>query len=301
MDTVQTRKRETRKVTLVGLFVNLFLIGLKIGAGVVGRSQAVVADGVHSSSDLITDVIILIGLAFWARPRDGDHPYGHERIETLVTLVLAGVLFGAGVLLTLNSASGLWQRHLTYVRLIALYAALVSVVSKEILYRWTRNAGTRMRSLAVVANAWHHRADALSSIPVAMAVLVAILLPAWWFIDHLAAIVVSIFIMLAAYRIALPCIRQLIDTAPPREVRGALREAIRSTRGVVSVHGVKARYLGSKILAEAHVEIDGSVTVEEGHGIAEKVKKSVFEEFPEIEDIIIHIEPTGDFAVKGEP
>ncbi|MFQ5906372.1 MAG: cation diffusion facilitator family transporter [bacterium] len=301
MGTGQNRKREVGRVTLVGLIINVCLIGTKIVGGMLGRSQAVLADGVHSGGDLITDIIILIGLSFWARPKDRDHPYGHERIETLVTLVLSTILLGAGVFLALNAASGLRHRHLTYVRPVALYAALISVASKEILYRWTRSAGTRMKSLAVVANAWHHRADALSSIPVAIAVLVAILFPAWWFIDHLAAIVVSIFIMHAAYGIALPCIRQLIDTAPPGEVRGGLREAIRSTGGVVSVHGVKARYLGSKILAEAHVEVDGSVTVEEGHGIAEEVKKNVFRQFPEIEDITIHIEPAGDFAVKGEP
>ena len=301
MDTAEKRKRETRRVTLVGLFVNLVLIAAKISAGIVGRSDAVVADGVHSGSDMISDVMILIGLLFWAKPRDRDHPYGHERIETLTTLVLALLLFGAGILITYRASTDVWRRHESVPGFVALYAAIAAIVVKEVLFRWTKRVGTGMKSLAVVANAWHHRSDALSSIPVALAVLTAIVIPAWWFIDSLAAIVVSIFIIYAAYRIARPSFMQLIDTAPPAEVQEALERVMRSTDGIISVHEIRARYLGSKIMAEAHVEVLGSVTVEEGHRIAEEVKKNVLEKFPEIEDITIHIEPVGDFAKRGKP
>lgn len=295
-----TRKRETRKVTLVGLIVNLALIAGKITAGIIGNSDAVVADGVHSGSDMISDLMILIGLVFWAKPKDRDHPYGHERIETLTTLVLAMMLFGAGILITYRASTDVLRRHESVPGLVALYAAVAAIVSKEVLARWTRRVGARMKSLAVVANAWHHRSDALSSVPVALAVLVAVVAPAWWFVDHLAAIVVSVFIIFAAYRIAFPSFMQLIDTAPPAEVQEALEKVMRSSDGIISVHQIRARYLGSKILAEAHVEVLGSVTVEEGHRIAEEAKESVLEKFPEIEDITIHIEPVGDFAKRGK-
>jgi len=295
------RRALTQKVTVVGMVVNLALIGFKIAAGVVGHSQAVFADGIHSASDLLTDMMILVGLVFWARPRDRDHPYGHERIETLVTLVLAGVLLGAGVFLAYDAVTQMWRRHATGIGMIALYAALVSIVVKEILYRWTRNVGAKVKSVAVVANAWHHRSDAFSSLPVAGAVFAAVLFPKLWFVDHLGAVFVSLFIMGAAYKIALPCIKQLIDTAPSKEVQKLIIETIETTDGVISVHEVKARYLGPKILAEAHIEVDGRVTVEEGHDIAEAAKRNVSERFPEIEDITIHVEPIGDYMIRGEP
>lgn len=294
-------KTLTRRVTVVGMLVNLLLIGFKIAAGILGNSQAVFADGVHSASDLVTDLAILVGLAFWARPRDSDHPYGHERIETLVALLLAGMLLAVGVLLAYNAVIHMWKRQVMRIGMVALYAALVSVVLKEALYQWTRRVGARVKSVAVMANAWHHRTDALSSLPVVVAVLAAVVFPGLWFVDHLGAVLVSLFIMGAAYRIALPNVRQLIDTAPPREVQTLLEETIESTDGVVSVHEVRARYLGPKIMAEAHIEVDGRVTVEEGHDIAEAAKRKVSKRFPEVEDITIHIEPIGDFMIRGEP
>jgi cation diffusion facilitator family transporter len=296
----QKKRLEIRRVTVTGLVLNILLMAFKITAGTLGRSQAVFADGIHSGSDLVTDMMVLLGLAFWARPKDADHPYGHERIETVVALVLSGVLFAAGALIGYEAVSQLWKRHIVHIRPIALYAALVSVFSKEVLYRWTRRVGVRMKSLAVVANAWHHRTDAFSSIPVAVAVGTAILLPSWWFVDHVAAVLVSLLIAIAAYGIALPCVRQLIDTAPPRQIQEALAHAMESTDGVISVHEIRARYLGPKILAEAHIEVDGRLTVDEGHDIAEEAKKKVFEQFPEIEDITIHIEPVGDLLIRGE-
>jgi cation diffusion facilitator family transporter len=291
----------TQRVTVIGMAVNLALIGLKITAGILGHSQAVFADGIHSASDLLTDLLILVGLVFWARPRDKDHPYGHERIETLVTFVLSAVLLGAGVFLAYDAITQMLKRHAANIGMIALYAALVSVVTKEVLYRWTRTVGARVKSVAVVANAWHHRTDALSSMPVAIAVLAAVIFPGLRFVDHLGAIIVSLFIIGAAYKIALPCVKQLVDTAPSREVQSLLVETIEATDGVISVHEVKARYLGPKILAEAHIEVDGRVTVEEGHDIAEEAKRNVFDRFPEIEDITLHVEPIGDYMLRGEP
>jgi cation diffusion facilitator family transporter len=295
------RKALTRKVTVVGMLVNLGLIGFKITAGLLGHSQAVFADGIHSASDLLTDLMILVGLAFWARPRDIDHPYGHERIETLLTLVLSVILLGAGLFLAYEAIIRMLRRHTASIGMIALYAALVSVAVKETLYRWTRRMGAEMKSIAVAANAWHHRSDALSSLPVATAVLAALIFPGLWFVDQLGAILVSLFIMGTSYKIALPCVKQLIDTAPSREVQRLLVETIEATDGVVSAHGVKARYLGPKILGEAHIEVDGRVTVEEGHDIAEDAKRNVFNRFPEIEDMTIHVEPIGDYMLRGEP
>ena len=192
-----------RQATWVGLLVNLALCAIKFTAGIVGGSQAVVADAVHSLSDSVTDVAILVGSHFWTRPADADHPYGHRRIETLVTLFVGFSLVAAAIGLSWHAIATFGHQRAHVPGWIAFWAGLVSVVCKETLYRWTAAVGHRVNSLALQANAWHHRSDAMSSVPTVFAVAGAVIYPQLYFLDHLGALVVSGFILHAAYVILL--------------------------------------------------------------------------------------------------
>ena len=193
-----SRERYVRKVTWIGLLINIGLSILKFAAGYFGRSQALIADAIHSLTDTTTDVAVIAGSHFWFRPPDENHPYGHRRLETLVTVFIGLMLAAAGIGIGWDAVSTLHEKDSSSPGWIALYAAMLSILTKEVLYRWTAVAGKRVKSSALAANAWHHRTDAISSIPVLIAVGGALIFPSWSFLDHVGAVVVSIFIMHAA-------------------------------------------------------------------------------------------------------
>lgn len=285
-------EREVRRVTWVGLWVNLLLSGLKLAAGILGHSQAVLADGVHSLSDITTDVAILVGVRYWTKPADPEHPHGHRRVETVVTLGIGLLLVAVATGLVWNAIVTLQERHAAPPEWIALAAALVSIGSKEYLYRWTAAAGRRVKSTALVANAWHHRSDALSSVPAALAVGGAVIAPAWSFLDHVGAVVVSLFIYQAAFRIVRPSISRLIDAGAPEETLDEIRTLASGTKGVRRVHKIRTRYIGSSSLAvDLHVEVEGTMTVRDGHEVAEAVKERLLALGPDVMDVVVHLEP----------
>ncbi len=296
MDTAAlTEKRSgaIRRVTIAGLVANVLLGALKCLAGWFGHSQAVLADGIHSLGDLISDVAILVGVRFWSKPRDESHPYGHGRMEQVVTVFLALVLGGTGMVVGYRALVALPEGPAQVPTRMALWVALASIVTKELLYQWTARAGHRNKSAAVVANAWHHRSDALSSIPAALSVGVAIVEPSWLFVDHIGAVIVALFILQAAARIAFPSLRQLVDTAPPRRLRQAVLDKARAAPGVDAVHELRTRYVGPDLAMDLHVEVDPNLTVREGHDIAERVSEMLQAEFSEIVDVVVHLEPRG--------
>ncbi len=285
---------DTRRITLWGLCANLLLSGIKIAAGALGHSQAVLADGVHSLSDTGTDVSILLGSQYWSKPPDSSHPYGHQRIETLVTTGIGVALLAAGAGIAYHALSTLQIPHHTAPGWIPLAAAVLSIVSKEGLYVWTRKVGKRIQSSAVVANALHHRTDALSSVPVAVAVLVARLLPEWAFLDHLAGMFVSIFILWSGWTVVWPALKELMDAGASERELEAIREIARQTSGVNEVHGVRTRYLAGHIIVTLHVLVDDELPVARGHEIAETVKQRLLDEGPDVIDAIVHLEPASD-------
>ncbi|MBN1341950.1 MAG: cation transporter [Phycisphaerae bacterium] len=282
---------QVRRVTVIGLLVNLILSGLKLLAGLIGSSQAVVADAVHSLSDSVTDVAILIGVRYWSKPPDDEHPHGHRRIETLVTTLIGVILASVALGLTYNSVVTLRDKHASPPGWIAFAAALLSIASKEILYRWTVRVGRRIKSTAVIANAWHHRSDALSSIPAAIAVAGAALLPGWSFLDHVGAVVVSFFILQAAWKIMMPALGQLIDAGASEDDLKRIRALAMSVDGVRHVHAIRTRYIGSGVQVDLHVKVDGNLTVYEGHDISEAVKRRLLDDGPDIVDVVTHLEP----------
>jgi len=287
------RERRIRRVTWIGLGTNVGLSALKFAAGILGHSRAVVADAVHSLSDCASDVALLVGSRLWSRPRDSDHPYGHARIETVVTILIGLMLALVGVGIGYEAIVSIHEKHAERPGAVALIAALISMVVKELLCRWTMRVGRQVHSSAVVANAWHHRSDALSSIPAVLAVGGAILLPAWSFLDHIGAVAVCLLIIQAAYKIVRPAVGQLIDTGlPPREAE-AILGAVRNCEGVEEAHDLRTRRLGPCIALDLHVEVEPSLTVAQGHDVAERVRYTIFELFLDVIDVVVHVDPLG--------
>ena len=280
-----------RRVTWLGLYVNLALAAIKFAAGILGRSQALVADAIHTLTDLTTDIAVIAGSHYWSRPPDDNHPYGHRRLETLVTVFIGVALIAAGIGIGWKAVSTLHELHGSPPGWIAVFAAVLSVVCKEIIYRWTAATGRRVKSTALAANAWHHRTDALSSVPVLIAVAGARIFPGWSFLDHLGAVVVSIFILHASFKIIWPGLSELIDVGVPTEIRKRIRDIALENENVLQVHDIRTRYISSSIQVDLHIVVEGLITVREGHNIADDVKERIMEAIPEVLDVVVHVDP----------
>jgi cation diffusion facilitator family transporter len=280
-----------RKVTWIGITVNMALAAFKLAAGIYGGSQAVTADGIEALLDVFTVILVYAASRFWSRPPDDSHPFGHGRMETLVAVFIGVSLVGAAVGIGWQSIATLHERHDGSPGWIAAIAALASIVGKEILYRWTLRIGRRIKSVAVVATAWHYRSDALSSVPVVLAVTGAILLPSWRFLDHVGAVVVAVFILHAAYKITWPSLKELIDVGAPAEMRRRIRDIACTSPGVLQVHNIRTRFIGTSIQADLHIVVDGGLTVRDGHDIARDVEARLIRNIDQIIDVVVHVEP----------
>ena len=292
------RGREIRRVTMVGLRINVLLTIFKIAAGIIGNSRAVVADGIHSLSDLVSDVVVVVAVRFWVAPPDEQHQYGHKRLESLIALSI-GVLLGAvGVGIVVDAVERMGnQGNEPIGGVLALSAALSSVMVKEVLYRWTLRKGVELKSDAVEAKAWDHRSDAISSIPIVVAVAVAMWFPSLAVVDLLGAILVAVFILYAAWKICVSSTKVLIDAGAGPETHERLTEYCRRIDGVKGVHDMRTRYLGQGLHVDMHVSVEAALTVGEGNIIAHKVEDSLYTDEAteyigtEIVSALVHIDP----------
>ncbi len=283
--------RDVRRVSLWGLAVNLLLTVLKIGVGIASSSLALVMDGIHSVADSITDVTILIGRRYWLAPPDERHPHGHGRVETLVTVVIGLLVLGTGVGLVYRATTEIPKSVGITSPMAVLIVAVASLIGKEWLYRWTITVGQRHQSSAVVANAWHHRSDALSSIPVVIAVVGFWIRPDWHFLDPVAAILVGVLVGHAAKEIIWPAVQDLVDTAPSRSTRAALHKIIEETDGVLDTHALRVRRVGPGLHIDLHIHVDPGITVYAGHEIATAVKQRLKISGHNVADVVVHVEP----------
>jgi cation diffusion facilitator family transporter len=280
-----------RKVTLLGLFINTFLILLKFSAGIFGDSQALIADAVHSISDLFTDAVVLLGIKIGRKPPDEEHHFGHARIETLASAIIGLALIGTAVYLGFDAALNI-HRHTEYHPTgIALIGAGVSIALKEALYRYTVLIGRRIKSQLIVANAWHHRSDALSSIAVLLGVGGTLIKPSWHILDACAALIVSFFIIKVGMDILWKTLREFTDTAPRPEILEKLMQISRAVEGVMDAHDLRVRTSGGFYQAEIHIVVDGQLTVVEGHRIAKTVERCLEQEMDELDRVIVHVDP----------
>lgn len=297
--TSEQREKRIQKVTLVGSVVNLLLSVGKIAAGMFGRSAAMITDGIHSLSDLLSDIVVLVFVRISSKKIDHDHEYGHGKFETLATLIVSMLLLvvGAGFLVSgvksiLAVVSGEILPKPGYV---ALVAAIVSIVLKEWLYRYTVAEGKRVDSPVMIANAWHHRSDAFSSVASLLGIGGAIVLgERWTLLDPLVSCVISIAIIVVAVKMAGPSLDELLDGSLPKNMEDDILRLASGVEGVRNVHNLKTRRNGSSVIIDAHVVVDPDMPVRQSHQIATSVEKELRSKFGNSTQISIHIEPDVD-------
>jgi cation diffusion facilitator family transporter len=283
--------KQVYKISIAGIIVNLGLAAIKFTAGTLGASQAVIADAVHSLSDLSTDIAVIVGVRFWSAPPDHHHPYGHQRIETIIAAGIGLILATVALGLVANALQSFRLPRETQTGWIALAGPICSIVFKEILFRWTRRVGERIRSSAVIANAWHHRSDVLSSVPALLAVSAAAFNEDWWFVDPIGAWLIALFILKVAWDIIRPSLSELTDQGAPEKDLQRMQELAFRVEGVREVHALRTRRLGNGLTIDLHVLVDPEMSVRDGHTIAEKVKTELLEKGPDVVDAVVHLEP----------
>ncbi|MBE6198280.1 MAG: cation transporter [Rikenellaceae bacterium] len=290
------RTKQIYRVTILGMFVNMVLFIFKLVAGIFGRSGAMIADAVHSASDFATDIVVLAFVQISAKPRDDDHKWGHGKYETLASLIIGVALFAVGVEILVDSAEKIVAvaagKELPRPGVIAIIAAAMSIVVKEALYQYTMRVGKRLDSPSVVANAWHHRSDALSSIGALLGIGAAYFLGEKWRIaDPIAAIVVAALIVKVAYDLCRTALAELLEKSLPKDVEDDILSIIAATPNVHKPHNLRTRRIGSDIAIEVHIRVDGSMTVTDSHEISREIEMALRNRFGERTAVAIHIEP----------
>ena len=291
-----TREREIQKVTLVGSAGNMGLFAFKLIAGILGHSSAMVADAVHSLSDFITDVIVLVFVSLSAKPQDESHDYGHGKFETIATFFIGLALVAAATGIILAGILSLveWYQgaQLEAPSMLALWAALLSIVVKEILFHYTAHCGKRLNSQAMIANAWHHRSDALSSIAAAIGIGCAILLgDRWTVMDPVASVIVGFVLMNVAVKLLRTSINELTESSLNADVEREIEEIITSFPGICEPHNLRTRHIGNRIAIEAHIRMDGDISLRDAHSRATMVEQKLKERFGSDTHVTIHMEP----------
>jgi cation diffusion facilitator family transporter len=291
---------EGRRITWAGIGVNAALIGLKLWGGLAGRSRALVADAVHSVSDFLSDFIVLVGLHFLGKKEDEEHPYGHGKFETLAAVGVGALLLAAAIKVGYEAAAAIYRGDVVSPHRLTIIVAAASVIAKEMLYHITVRIGRRIGSESMIANAWHHRSDAWSSIVTLAGVTAASFSPRLRILDSYAALFVSFFIARVAAGILWSALRKIVDTAPSPEYIKAVRLSVERVPGVRQCHDVMARYYARRIRMELHIVVDPGMTVAEAHNIIDSVVDKVKTKFEDIDKVLVHVDPDKDNSAAGE-
>lgn len=295
-NTTDIRTKQIYRVTLLGMFVNMALLAFKLVAGIVGRSGAMVADAVHSASDFATDIVVLAFMKLSSKPKDACHKYGHGKYETVASIIIALALGAVGVGICIDGAEKIAAvvrgEQIARPEFIALIAAVVSIAAKEWLYRYTVKVGDETESSAVVANAWHHRSDALSSVGTLIGIGCAYLLGGVWTIaDPIAAIVVAAMILKVAIDLLRKGFDELVDGSLPADVEEEIVRIITEDAAISHPHNLRTRRIGSTIAIEVHIRVDGDMSVRESHSLTESIERRLRERFGAGTIVSIHVEP----------
>lgn len=297
-----SREKEIVHITLWGSVVNVALTALKFVAGIMGCSAAMIADAVHSLSDLLTDFVVLLFVRISSRPADQKHPYGHGKYETLATTIVAMALLVAGGVLLMEGVekiiAALRGEELTMPGRIALWAALISIASKELIYQLTMRVARRVDSSALEANAWHHRTDALSSVATAIGIGGALLFGGRWAIlDPIAAVLVSLFILIAAAKLLYEAVEDLMEKRLPEEVEQQIRDIVAQDTEMSELHKLRTRRVGSVYSIDMHLRMSGDTSLYEAHRHSMLLEQRLREHFGQETLVTIHLEP---YKVNGE-
>ena len=290
------REKKAARVTWVGFFTNLILSAAKVAAGIVGRSSAMIADGIHSLSDFVTDFIVIIFIKISAKNEDSDHPYGHGKFETFATMLISFALFIVAIGIFYSGSVKIYEvlngRTIERPTYLALIMAAVSIVVKEGLYWYTIIIGRKIESPAVIANGWHHRSDAFSSIGTLIGISGAMFLgERWRILDPITSVIVGIFIIDVAYKLARPSIQELLEVSLPKEIEAAIKEQVKETPGVKAFHHLRTRKNGNSFIIDMHIKVDARSSIVEAHDIATHVENNLKAAFGKHTQVIVHIEP----------
>ncbi len=295
----EQRKIAGKRATFASIIVNTLLSAGQIFLGIIGNSQALIADGIHTLSDLSTDALVLYAIWHGNKEADDDHPYGHGRIETAATVFLGLLLAMVGLAIAINAALRLTEpASILTPAPITLVMAVITIFSKEGLYRYTIGIAERCKSNLLRANAWHHRSDAISSIVVLIGIGGSIMgLP---YFDSLAAIGLGMMIIRMGIMLSWGALKELIDTALSQDEVAAIRKAITGIDGVVGLHMLRSRLMGGRALIDVHLQVDGNISVSEGHQISEFVRQRLISEFESIDEVLVHIDPEDDKLITAD-
>ena len=293
----KTRTEKAQQVTWIGAIINVILSLGKILAGFSGKSAAMIADGIHSLSDLVTDLIVVIFFHISDAEKDESHPYGHGKFETFSTFLIALILFlvGLGIFYTGTSKiiSVFQGEILPKPQMIAFWAALISIVCKEALFQYTKSVGKQINSQAIIANAWHHRSDAFSSIGVAIGLSGAIFLgDKWVILDPVAGVIVSFFIIKTAITLSLPSMQELMEASLPKETVQKIERLIIEDDQIESFHKLRTRKIGEIFVIDVHIQLDSSISLIHAHNIAGALSQRIRHEFGAMTQINVHTEPS---------
>ena len=294
---MQPRDRRIYRITLAGSIVNVVLLVFKFAAGILGHSAAMIADAIHSLSDFLTDIIVIVFVRLSSKPADRDHDYGHGKYETLATSVIGLALAVVAVLIGWDGiekiADALQGNRLESPGIIALWAALLSITLKEWIFRATRKVADEVKSKALEANAWHHRSDALSSVGTAIGIGGAVMLgDGWAILDPIAAIVVCVLIIVTAFRIIRQASGELLEESLPEETEDRIEQIVYQDTLVSDIHKLHTRRIGNIIAIEMHLRMPAGITLAESHVHATAIEQSLKTEFGKGTHIMLHIEPT---------
>lgn len=288
----QQRQRISKKVTVVGAIINLGLGLIKIAFGLVGHSTALVADGIHSLADLVCDALVWIAAHFSHQEADHNHPYGHRRFETIATFILGVILVFVGLGISFDAIANIFHHQHQRPDSYTAWVALISVLLNEGLFRYQMGYAKKLFSDLLRANAWHSRGDALSSLIVLVGLLGAI--AGWYFLDSIAAMIVGLFIIKIGIEWGWRALNELSDEAVDEQTVGELRQAIANTPGVVQLHQLRTRRMADKILLDVHVQTLSYISVSEGHYTAELVRYRLKQQFPRVQDVVVHVDVDDD-------
>ena len=265
---------------------------LKLVVGCLARSRALVSDGVHSATDMATDIAVLWSVRVSSAPPDTDHPYGHRRFQSLTALFIASLIALAAAFILYDSIVGLAEKAAPVTSWAPVIVAFASIIVKESLYRITVSVARRFRDKALLANAWHHRSDAFSSVPVALGVGFVLLAgPRWHFIDHLVAVALGFIILRAAWKIGRDAVHELTDRAPSPDILEKVHDVLKSHPEVLDFHALRARTVGGFVEMDFHIRVRPELSVRQGHDIAGKVKRSIMAADNSVINVVVHVEP----------
>lgn len=278
------------RVSRISILINAALSAAKLAAGLIAHSGAMVSDAVHSVSDVFSTFIVMIGVRLAGKESDKEHPYGHERMECVAAIILSGILLATGLIIGYQGIQKiLHPKDLQIPGVLALAAAVLSIIVKEIMYQYTRKAAKQIDSDALMADAWHHRSDALSSVGALIGIAGARLgLPV---LDPIASLVICLFIARAAYMIFRDAINKMVDQSADEETEAALRACALAYPGVIGIDRLMTRKFGSRMYVEMEISVDGSMTLTAAHAIAEGVHSEIERQFPRVKHIMIHVNP----------